>query len=414
MAKLTIIERAKLYLDAMPPGISGQGRHNATVAAANILLHGWALKEQDAWALLMDYNARCVPPSDERKLRYRFDIAARYSNDKPDGWLCGDRSHYGESVRPSAEFHTKRPEPPQYDPAALKRFSGHFAKEVDLLWLGNRSAVDPSKVDSAAFLRALFKPEEKILLFNVTNGEGGQYTQGEAVWPDDEPLKTGRLGVWMLPQPVDGTYRPNTRSKKEGAVSRRHAESCLRFPFLVLESDTAPLREWLGCLVQLPLRIAAIYTSGGRSVHALVKVNAATKGQWDDVKSALAPTLGFLIKNGLDKGVLSAVRLTRLPGAFREGKLKDDGNGGTLYQRFESPAAQKLLYLNPEPDAREICDLFPVRDLEETWLKAAANGVSDADETGGQWLRDGLGYYANVSPKIKAALAEVEQSIKGM
>ena len=40
---------------------------------------------------------------------------------------------------------------------------------------------------------------------------------------------------------------------------------------------------------QVPLRIVAIYSSGGRSVHALVRVDARTKGHWDEIKAAMMP-----------------------------------------------------------------------------------------------------------------------------
>jgi hypothetical protein len=343
-------------------------------------------------------------------LRYRFDVAKKYTNDYADGWLIGAVSNYGDSPKDRPAFKPPvKPEKPVYDPAALKKFAGHFAQTADLIYLANRSALDPAEVDSETFLQTLYGDNNgKILMFSKCAKDGSQVSQGEALWPDDAPLKSGPYGVWMLPQPVSGEFSPNVRSKKEGAMSRRHAESCLAFPYMVLESDSAPLREWLGCLVQLPLRIAAIYSSGGRSVHALVKVNTATAGQWQDVKAALAGTIAFLIKNGLDKGVLSSVRLTRLPGAFREGKAKEEPNGSFTYEKFDRPKLQKLLYINPDPQPREICDLFPVRDVVKRWTTAAAAGVADADDTGGQWLFDALRYYTPVSREIAEALTKLK------
>jgi len=65
---------------------------------------------------------------------------------------------------------------------------------------------------------------------------------------------------------------------------------------------------------------------------------------------------------------------------------------------------QKLLYLNPAAPMRPLCDTLACRDIESDWLKLAETGVADADETGGAWIRDGLGYYAHVSPRLRAAL----------
>jgi len=143
----------------------------------------------------------------------------------------------------------------------------------------------------------------------VSGGPGGkvpvfdyQKSQGQAVRPDEVLPMTGR----------DGVYRPNPRSEK---LSRRREESIKAWRYMVLESDEAPAREWLGALVQLPLKIAAVYASGGRSVHALVRVDARTKSEWDAMKQRL---LVGTVTPGADEGSLSAVRLTRLPGCWRE------------------------------------------------------------------------------------------------
>lgn len=412
MPRPTIIERARKYVAAMPPGVSGSGRHNATVAVANVLLHGFGLQGNDAWALLVEFNERCQPPSSEAKLRHRLEVSRNFQNDgKPRGWLCDANDEYGKTAAAPAKPAPKPRAKAEYDPERLKRFSGHWAQRVDLVWLANRSAIDPATVDSEGFLKALYAPNENVLIFNKCNREGAQVTQGEAMWPAEPPPTTGQYGVWFLPQPVDGQYHPNPRNidKKTGNAksSRRSEESVTDWRYLVLESDSAPLREWLGVLVQLPLKICAIYTSGGRSVHALVRVNAKTKGQWDEMKSECfskdAAAGRFLVTNGLDVGVLSAVRLSRLPGAMREGKVVNENQ----YLRFERPELQKLLYICPSPRGSALVDMLPVRNVEDTWVEHASHGISDADETGGAWLKHGLRYYARVSERIRAALTEL-------
>lgn len=52
----------------------------------------------------------------------------------------------------------------------------------------------------------------------------------------------------------------------------------------MLESDVTPADLWLRALVQLPFPLVAAYTSGGRSVHALLRVNAESKAEWDAVR----------------------------------------------------------------------------------------------------------------------------------
>jgi len=132
---------------------------------------------------------------------------------------------------------------------------------------------------------------------------------------------------------VDGRWYPNPRAPRaksgELKLSRRSMESVTSWRYLVLESDEAPDDLWRNLLAQLPLPIAAIYTSGRRSIHAIVKLRVDSKAEWDAVKRQIAPLFTRL---GADAGALSAVRLTRLPGCYRGGKL------------------QQLLYLNPSPE----------------------------------------------------------------
>lgn len=413
MPRPTLIDRARKYVAVMPAAVSGAGGHNATFAVACALVKGFGLSVDQARPLLQEYNQRCDPQWKPNEIEHKLTQADKTADGEARGYLAGAGQHeMGEAPAPRPAF---RPRPQaQYDPERLKRFSGHWAKSVDLVWLANRSALDPATVDSAGFLKALYAPNENVLMFNKCNRQGAQITQGEAMWPAEEPPKTGQYGVWFLPQPVDGQYHPNPRNidKETGNAkpSRRSEESVTDWRYLVLESDSAPLREWLGVLVQLPLKICAIYTSGGRSVHALVRVDARTKGQWDDIKAGCfskdAAAGRFLVTNGLDAGVLSAVRLSRLPGAWREGKVVNEDQ----YQRFDRPELQKLLYICPNPRAVPLVDALPIRDVEDTWVAHATHGISDADETGGAWLKWGLRYYARVSDRVRTALTSLKDT----
>jgi hypothetical protein len=400
---LTIYERARRYVAAMPAAVSGENGHNATFAVSCALVKGFNLSVDESRPLLAEYNGRCAPAWSDRDLEHKLKQADKTSDPEPRGYLIGEGKHEKGSMPKEAQKRAFSPPPkPEYDPIRLKEFAGHWAQEVDLVWLANRSDRDPAEVSSAEFLDALYGSGERVLMFTEVDRRGNPWTQGEAVWPQDDCPTEGKCGVWYLAQPVDGEYHLNPRS---GKTSRRSEESVMRWPFLVLESDEAPLREWLGALVRLPLRIAAIYTSGSRSVHALVQLDATTKGHWDDlVKVQLAPGLRFLVLNGADRGVFSAVRLTRLPGAMRRGSMKEE-----RYLPFRNPERQKLLYLNPNPPVRPLCEMPARRDVVREWGELAAQGISDADRTGGQALKDGLRYYARCSTVLREALANLKE-----
>lgn len=84
--------RAQAYVDTMPAAVSGSGGHAATFAVARKLVQDFALSDDEAWGVLVGYNARCQPPWSERDLRHKLKSAkaARVRAPVPDRPL--DRS----------------------------------------------------------------------------------------------------------------------------------------------------------------------------------------------------------------------------------------------------------------------------------------------------------------------------------
>jgi hypothetical protein len=217
------------------------------------------------------------------------------------------------------------------------------------------------------------------------------------------PTDGGDQGVWFLSNPVTGQWYPNPR--RAGRFSRRSEEAVTAWRYLVLECDESKtlrkqafaLREaaelveadrkprleqagsekwveavlarpvaswgelaarfeeqarkvpglWFRFLAMAPLAIVAVYSSGGDSWHALVRVDCATKVDFDTLLRKFAKrTLPLL---GADPGAMTPVRLTRLPGCTRRGNL------------------QRLIYLNPQATPatpKPIRDLPPLRSEE--------------------------------------------------
>ena len=221
---------------------------------------------------------------------------------------------------------------------------------VDAEWLAARSPVPHHDCSPASFLHALFRKDEHVIVFTKFR------SQGQMVWThpglpyDERALDQFRAdapdGVWFLANPCDGRFRDIPRLISEynpTGRSRRAQENLTDFRHLLIESDDVDLGLWLAALVQLPLPILSVVTSGGRSIHALVRTGCHTKAQWDElVDRRWKPGL---IRLGACKSSTSAVRLTRLPCCRR-------GN-----------ALQQLLYLNPDPDFTPICEL-PIHTKE--------------------------------------------------
>lgn len=410
---IDLFERARRYVGKMPPAVSGSSGHNATFHVACVLVQGFGLSAEQAYPLLAEFNQRCAPPWSEKELRHKLKGADTASSVRGRGFLAK-----GAEWKPNATWrdtHHLEAEAKKasFDAEKLKRFAGPLAKTVNLVWLANRSALDPATVDAGRFLELLYAPGEKVAV--ITYYYATTIGHGLTLWPDVAPPPRGPepkpCGVWFINQPVDGGYHPSDDGPK---MSCRNHRAVTSWRYLVIESDEADTRQWLGALVQLPLRIAALYSSGGRSVHALVRVDARTKAEWDAEVAKMKEALAVL---GADPKTLTAVRLTRLPGCWRHGKMVEETQGAhplrpqpkktQRYERFSSPKLQKLLYLNPRPELAPLADLFSRRDVERHWCELAAAGVADADESGGEWIERGLDYYAGVSSDCAVALHEL-------
>jgi hypothetical protein len=118
----------------------------------------------------------------------------------------------------------------------------------------------------------------------------------------------------------------------------------------VIESDEADPAQWLRALVQIPLAIVAAYSSGGRSIHALARVDCASKSAFDALRDSATRVLCPI---GADGAAMTAVRLTRLPGMMRHGSRGKDGR----LVAYPAPRLQELLWLNPAAPARPILEL---------------------------------------------------------
>lgn len=73
------VERARAYVDKMPPAIEGQGGSDATFNVAKKVVHDFNLPHGEAMNIMQDYNSRCVPPWSEKDLIHKLENAAKCS-----------------------------------------------------------------------------------------------------------------------------------------------------------------------------------------------------------------------------------------------------------------------------------------------------------------------------------------------
>ena len=178
--------------------------------------------------------------------------------------------------------------------------------------------------DLITYLELLFDPEDRVgyVTYDAWQDEDGKWKPSKGVFdrtaaeliaslrkhPDDIGATVGdwkpQAGAWIRFNPVDGA-----------GVSK---ENVTRFHYALVESDTLPIAEQDAIYRKLELPIAALVYSGGKSLHAIVHVDAA---DYDEYRKRVSFLYDFLEKNGvtIDKQNRNPSRLSRMPGITRNG-----------------------------------------------------------------------------------------------
>lgn len=122
-----------------------------------------------------------------------------------------------------------------------------------------------------------------------------------AVLGDYDP----EAGAWIRFNPLDGKGVKN--------------ENVTDFRYALVESDSMALEEQNALIRELELPVAALVYSGGKSLHAIVRIDAANYEEYRKRVDYLYEVCG---KNGLeiDRQNRNPSRLSRMPGVMRNGK----------------------------------------------------------------------------------------------
>ena len=235
-----------------------------------------------------------------------------------------------------------------FEPAFLEETAARIRDTVDAPYLEARSQFTCWNRTPAGFLHKIFRPGENVWITTNDKSSDG------LIWTHDgfkqrfaelAHLATGQRDVWYLTNPVDAQLhalaRRQTERNPEG-LTFRAIECVTAWRHMLIESDEAPAALWLKALVQFKIPIVAVYHSGKRSYHALVRFDAKSKSHWDEL---CKQRRSQMIRLGACDGSLTALRLSRLPNCVR-------GETGKL---------QQLLYLCPDADSTPICQR-PIRE----------------------------------------------------
>ena len=149
-------------------------------------------------------------------------------------------------------------------------------------------------------------------------------------------------GAWIRYNPLDGIGIKN--------------ENVTRFDYALVECDEIPVEDQYKAYKKFNLPIAALVSSGGKSLHAIVKVNAP---DYDEYKKRVGILYNYLTAGGLKLDVANKnpSRLSRMPGVTRNGveqKLLATNIGAADWNEW-------LSYMEDLND--ELCDFEYISDL---------------------------------------------------
>lgn len=112
-------------------------------------------------------------------------------------------------------------------------------------------------------------------------------------------------GAWIRFNPLDGNGVKN--------------ENVTEYRYALVESDSTDIETQNAIIRELELPVAVLVYSGGKSIHAIVKIDAVN---YDEYRKRVDYLYSVCQKNGLDidKQNRNPSRLSRLPGVIRKGK----------------------------------------------------------------------------------------------
>ena len=139
-----------------------------------------------------------------------------------------------------------------------------------------------------------------------------------AVLGDYDP----EAGAWIRFNPLDGKGVKN--------------ENVTDFRYALVESDTLPVEKQNAIIRELELPVAALVHSGGKSLHAIVRIEAAS---YEEYRKRVDFLYDVCRKNGLDidRQNRNPSRLSRMPGVTRKGHkqfLADTNIGKSSWEEW--------------------------------------------------------------------------------
>lgn len=198
---------------------------------------------------------------------------------------------------------------------------------VDPHWVEGRDIAEPKEWHPAqqliTYLEALFDSTENVGYVTRSFEKDGKYMPTKGDWSrtagqliealsrckDDVGAVLGdynpKVGAWIRFNPLDGKGVRN--------------ENVTEFRYALVECDSMELEQQNALIRELELPVACLVHSGGKSLHAIVHIDATDYAEY---RKRVEYLYAVCRRNGLelDQQNRNPSRLSRMPGVMRNGK----------------------------------------------------------------------------------------------
>lgn len=234
-------------------------------------------------------------------------------------------------------------------------------------WIEDREIPEPVKWDPAReairYLETLFEAGENVgyVMESYTNDKGKHIPRNKGAWDRTagqliQALESCKgdigsvfgdydkqAGAWVRFNPLDGQGVRN--------------ENVTEFRYALVESDELALERQYAIIKDLELPVAILMYSGGKSLHAIVRIDAA---DYNEYRRRVDYLYSICQKNGMkiDTQNRNPSRLSRLPGCIRGDKKQyiiDTNIGKANFTEWKD-------WIESIND-----DLPDIEELETTW-----------------------------------------------
>lgn len=196
---------------------------------------------------------------------------------------------------------------------------------IDESWVEGQEIAEPETWDPAqqiiTYLETLFEPSENVGYVTETWLKDGRYVPTKGCYDRTAERLIQELrsckgdigavfgdykeeaGAWIRFNPLDGNGVKN--------------ENVTEYRYALVESDDMTIDKQNAMIRELELPVACLVYSGGKSLHAIVKINASS---YDEYRQRVEYLYSILKKNGmsLDTQNKNPSRLSRMPGIIRK------------------------------------------------------------------------------------------------